>query len=352
MGRDGTAPVGWGIVGFGWVAQDFMAPAIAAVGDRLVAVADPDPAARLAAERAGAAAYADVASLAADPEVHAVYVATPNHLHAGPVERLASAGKAVLCEKPMAATLAESRRMAEAVRRAGILYGTAFDQRHHPAHRALRRAVRDGAVGRPAAIRILYACWVGADWSAPAGRENWRVDAAKAGGGALIDLAPHGLDLVEFLLGEPPERVAAVTQSRVQDYAVDDGALIVGATASGVLVQLHVAYNCPEALPRRRLEIVGSEAMLLAEDTMGQDPGGRLTRIDGRSGEARPIPFSAASPFAEQVRAFGHALRTGDRSAFSAERDLRTMQLVEAAYRSAGAAERRMAAASPYADRA
>ena len=332
-------PVRWGIVGFGWVAQDYMAPAIAEVGDRLVAVADPDPNARAVADAWGLRTYADAAGLVADPDVEAVYVATPNHLHAGPVMDAAAAGKAVLCEKPMAASLAEAERMGEACRCAGILYGTAFDQRHHPAHRALRDAIRAGRIGRPTAIRIVYACWVGPDWSDGGGRENWRIDAAKAGGGALMDLAPHGIDLVAFLLDEPLASVSAATQRRVQDYAVDDGAAIVGATASGVLATLHVAYNCPEALPRRRLEIVGSAGMLLAENTMGQVGGGRVTSIDGSTGAGAelPVPDPDLSPFTAQVMAFGAALRSGNRSEFSIERDLGTMRLVAGAYGSAAA---------------
>ena len=333
-------PVRWGIVGFGWVAQDHMAPAIAEAGDRLVAIADPDPAARARAERAGIRASADEAALIGDPDIEAIYVATPNHLHAGTVARAARAGKAVLCEKPMAATLAEAEGMAETCRATGILYGTAFDQRHHPAHRAMRDAIGSGRIGRPAAIRIVYACWVGPDWSEAGGRENWRIDPAKAGGGALIDLAPHGLDLVAYLAGEPLAGISAATQRRVQDYAVDDGAILVGATASGVLATLHVAYNCPEALPRRRLEVVGSAAMLSAENTMGQVGGGDVTLIDGTTGARTrlPVPEPGLSPFTAQVRAFSAALRSGGRGAFSVERDLHTMRLVHQAYAAAAAA--------------
>ena len=302
-------------------------------------MADPDPRARACAEAAGVRAVADAEALIADSTVEAVYVATPNHLHAAPVVRAAEAGKAVLCEKPMADSLVEAERMAEACSHAGILYGTAFDQRHHPAHRAMRRAIAAGRIGRPTAVRIVYACWVGADWAASGGRENWRIDAAKAGGGALIDLAPHGLDLVEYLLGEPLATVAAVTQSRVQDYAVDDGALLVGTTASGILASLHVAYNCPEALPRRRLEVVGSRAMLVAENTMGQVGGGSVALIDGQTGarEILAVPDPDRSPFTGQVAAFSAALRSGDRRAFSAVRDLGTMRLIAQAYASAAA---------------
>ncbi|MFE1600762.1 Gfo/Idh/MocA family protein [Methylobacterium sp. ID0610] len=330
-------PVGWGIVGYGWVARDFMAPAIARAGHRLVAICDPDPGCRAAAEAAGARAHADLAGLLAEPEVEAVYVATPNHRHRGPVDALAAAGRAVLCEKPMAATLADAEAMAASVARSGILYGTAFDQRHHPAHRVLGEAVRAGRIGTVTALRIVYACWLDRAWTSLPGRTNWRIDPAQAGGGALMDLAPHGLDLAGFLLGEPIVEIAALTQSRAQGYAVDDGALLIGRTGSGILVSLHVAYNCPEALPRRRLEIAGTAGLLTAEDTMGQEAGGRVTLTDGASGGVTPLPFdAAASPFLEQVRAFGRALRDpAERTAWSAARDLHTMRLIARAYAAA-----------------
>ena len=324
----------WGIAGFGWVATDFMAPAIETAGDRLVAVADPSEAARADAHRRGARTYANADDLAADPEVDAVYVATPNHLHREAVEAAAGAGKAVLCEKPIAATFADAEAAVAACRRAGVLYGTAFDQRHHPAHRALRAALAAGRIGTPTAVRIVYACWLGPDWTAGRGEANWRVDGAKAGGGALIDLAPHGLDLVDFLLGESLESVAAVLQRKVHAYAVDDGAMLVGSTPSGVLASLHVAYNTPDALPRRRLEVTGSHGMIVAENTMGQDAGGTLTLIHGATGrrEALPVPDHDISPFLVQVRCFGEALRSGRHDAFSGERDLHTMRLLAQVY--------------------
>ena len=340
-----SEPVRWGIIGFGWVAQDFMTPAIVAAGHRLVAICDPDPAARRHAAGLGIETCGEMAALAANAAVEAVYVATPNHLHRSAVEAAIRAGKPVLCEKPMAATLADAEAMAAMCDRAGILYGTAFDQRHHPAHLALRNAVADGAIGTPTGIRILYACWVGREWAGT--RENWRIDPAKAGGGALMDLAPHGLDLAEFLLGEPIQDLHALTQTRVQDYPLDDGALLIGRTASGILLSQHVAYNCPETLPRRRLEVVGSAGQLIATDTMGQTAGGSLVLIDGPTGEARPLLFPDGSPFRNQVAAFGHALRSGDHAAFCARRDLHTMRLLAQAYAAAGWSGCRDAAERP-----
>uniref|UniRef100_UPI001576AE81 Gfo/Idh/MocA family protein n=1 Tax=Sphingomonas bacterium TaxID=1895847 RepID=UPI001576AE81 len=215
----------------------------------------------------------------------------------------------------------------------GLIAGTAFDQRHHPAHRAMADAIAAGEIGRPIAVRIVYACWVGPDW-APAGSDgdNWRADPARAGGGAVIDLALHGLDLAQMLVAEPLERLHIDLQRRVHDYAVDDGGMLTGRTASGVLVQSHVAYNCAEVLPRRRLEVLGETGLLVGTDTMGQTPGGTLTRRCGRSGEETPVPFDATlSPFAAQAAAFARAVR-GEAHDFDLTRDLALQRLFDRAY--------------------
>ena len=313
----------WGIVGFGWVARDYMAPGIAAAGGTLVAIADPSPMAQASAMSGGILAYDTVEAMLADAALDCLYVATPNNLHAHPVRAAVAAGVPVLCEKPIAATLDDAEAIGSAV--AGHLYGTAFDQRHHPAHCAMAQAIRDGAIGRPIAVRIVYACWVDPSWSPSSDGSgcNWRADPAAAGGGAVIDLALHGLDLAAMLVDEPLARLHIDLQRRIHDYPVDDG---------GILVQSHVAYNCPEVLPRRRLEILGEDGLLVATDTMGQTEGGTVMRRCARTGNETALPFDAAlSPFTAQAAAFAAAVR-GDAHDFSIHRDLSLMRLFDAAY--------------------
>lgn len=326
----------WGIVGYGWVARDHMAPAIAAAGHQLIGVADPSPRARAAAEEAGTPAWAEIGDLLRQ-RPDAIYVATPNNHHLEPVREAAVAGIAVLCEKPIAATLDEAEALVEAAR--SVSYGTAFDQRHHPAHRAIAAAVARGDIGQVTAVRLAYCCWVGPSWQ-PAGHEhsaNWRADPEAAGGGAVIDLALHGLDLAELLVGEPLERLDITLQRRVHDYPVDDGGMLTGRFAGGALLQSHVAYNCPEVLPRRRLEVVGDRGMITARDTMGQTAGGSLTLTCGIGGAERPIAFDAElSPFTAQALAFAAAVRGGAND-FSGHRDLALMRLFTAAHEEAKA---------------
>ena len=299
-------PLGWAVVGCGWVARDYVIPGIlASANGRLMALCDPDPAA-LDAVDADVPRFSDLDAALRVPGVEAVYVATPNHLHEAQVRAAAAAAKHVLCEKPMAPTAAAARRMILACEAAGVRYATAFDQRFHAAHRTLKRLVAEGALGVVAQARVHYACWVGADWTA----DNWRIDPARAGGGAAIDLAPHGLDLLQHVLGSPVVAVRAMLQRRVHSYPVDDGGALIARLADGTLATLNVAYNCPETYPRRRLELIGTKAMAVAHDTMGQTPGGRLRLIDAASGEARDVPLDDdRGPFMVQVEAFAAAVR-------------------------------------------
>lgn len=315
---------GWAVAGCGWVARDHALPGLLAAGADVVALHDRSAEAM---ERmpVDAVRTTSVDELLAVPGVDAVYVATPNAAHRPLVEAAAAAGKAVLCEKPLAADVADAEAMVTACEAAGVLLGTAYDQRWHPAHARLRELLPQ--LGTVTAARIVYCCWLPADWT-PDGlpHDNWRADAAVAGGGAAIDLAPHGLDLLGALLGEDVVELHALLQAKVQDYAVDDGALLHGRTGSGTLVDLHVAYNTPDALPRRRLEVVGTRGMAVAVDTMGQTAGGSLTLL---TPDPVDVPFGDASPFEAQFRAFSAAV-DGDRDAwpYDAERDLRLHRLL------------------------
>ena len=313
--------VGWGVAGCGWVARDHALPGLHGVpGARVVALHDLslDAMARTGVD---APHHTDVAAFLATPGLQAVYVATPNAQHRPLVEAAAAAGLAVLCEKPMAADVADADAMVAAC--AGTLLGTAYDQRWHPAHLRLRALLPE--LGTVTAVRVVYCCWLPADWS-PDRRphDNWRADRERAGGGAAIDLAPHGLDLVGMLLGEDVTELHAMTQSRVQAYAVDDGALLHGRTDSGVLVDLHVAYNTPDALPRRRLEVVGTHAMAVAVDTMGQSSGGTLTV---HAPHPVDVPFDD-DPFRAQFEAFTDAVLGRAPWPFPADRDLRLHRLL------------------------
>ena len=293
----------FGIIGFGWVAQDYMLPALLAHPEtvlRAVVSVRNEDFERLLPE---VSAYTSAAEMLARETLDAVYIASPNHLHATHVEACVAAGVDVLCEKPLAHTYAAALQLGKAVRGSRVHFATAFDQRHHPAHRLLADWVAQGRLGTVTQVRLDYACWLPAGWS----DDNWRIDRERAGGGAIIDLAPHGLDLLELLVGSPILQLHLYQQRVAQEYAVDDGGVLAMVFRSGTLGVHSVGYNRPETLPRRRIELIGTAGMLTAENTMGQDPGGTVTFLPAMQGGggAQVLEFDTkASPFYLQLDTF------------------------------------------------
>jgi predicted dehydrogenase len=164
---------------------------VAAVGSR-----DPHRARELADELAAPRAYGSYDELVLDPEVDAVYIATP-HSHHLPVAELAiAAGRAVLCEKPLAATAADAERMVKLARDAGVFLMEAMWMRFNPLVTRLHGLVRDGSFGTLRSVSASFGFPMAYD---PAHR-LW--DPA-LGGGALLDLGIYPMGLAQLLLGEP-----------------------------------------------------------------------------------------------------------------------------------------------------
>ena len=318
-----------GIVGFGWVARDYFWPALSvhpgAELRAVVSVRSSD----FVGLPAGVATYGSVSEMLTDCPLDAVYIASPNHLHHDHAIACLEAGLHVLCEKPLARTYAEAAAMQRVAEATGCHLLTAYDQRYHPAHLAIRELIAEGELGTPTQCRIDYACWVPTGWSS----DNWRVDPARAGGGAVIDLAPHGLDLLEWLLQDEINELHCFTQRAVHDYAVDDGGVLSARFRSGAVAALTVGYNRPESLPRRRLELTGTEGMLVATDTMGQTPGGRVyLHRAGSEGSKASVAFDRETgPFRGLVNAFVDDIRGERPMRRDAKIDLRLVRLLAGA---------------------
>jgi predicted dehydrogenase len=209
----------WGIIGCGDVTEVKSGPGFQkADGSALTAVMRRDAArARDYARRHGVPrAYDRAADLIADPEVDAVYIATPPASHCELAMMTAAAGKPCLVEKPMALNYAECQRMNEAFDRRGTPLWVAYYRRALPRFLIVRDALQGGDIGRVTSVHV--------DVSAPllsAGDAGWRVDPASSGGGLFFDLASHCFDLLDFLIG----RISDVTGYAVntgRSYAAED----------------------------------------------------------------------------------------------------------------------------------
>jgi predicted dehydrogenase len=226
----GRARLRVALLGTGWI-MDFHARAVLEhPGAELVAAANwRRPSLDRLAERHGIArTTTDWPALASDPGVDAAVVGTPNALHAPQAIAFLDAGKHVLVEKPMAASLAEADAMVAAARRSGAFLMVAHCWRFHPDVRALRARVEAGELGEIVKTRSYggHAGW---------GPSGWFTDPVLAGGGALVDMGVHAIDTARYLLGDPePVRVCAAVGTRYGAYPVDDDAVLLLGWANGV----------------------------------------------------------------------------------------------------------------------
>ncbi|MEO8078129.1 MAG: Gfo/Idh/MocA family oxidoreductase [Acidobacteriota bacterium] len=215
-----TDPIRWGIVGCGDVTEIKSGPGFQkAEGSALVAVMRRDRArAEDYARRHGVRrVHTHAADLIADPDVDAVYVATPPAAHRELALMAADAGKPCLVEKPMAVNHAECVEMVEAFRQRGVPLWVAYYRRALPRFLLVRDLLAAGAIGRVTSVQVeLFQRLASGDEAGA-----WRVDAAISGGGLFLDMGSHCLDLLDFLLG-PIEDVSGWAMNTGGAYAAED----------------------------------------------------------------------------------------------------------------------------------
>jgi predicted dehydrogenase len=271
-----THTLRWGVLGAGGIARCRTIPEgiLAAPHATLVAVYDADPrvCAAVASEFGAAAATSEQDLMGAD--IDAVYVATPAHLHAAHVRMAAKVGKHVLCEKPLGLCVEESRSMAADCEAGGVILGTALMMRFHSQHRAALDLIRDGSLGEPVLGRAQLSCWY------PPIPGAWRQDPTLAGGGSLMDMGGHCLDLLEMFFG-PVSEVSCFTANRIHAYASEDAALASLRFANGALGSVDAFFCIPDVSSRNVLELYGSRGSILASGTIGQAAGGSMTFFPG-----------------------------------------------------------------------
>jgi len=315
----------WGLIGCGDIAQKRVAPAICALeGHRIEAAARRNPgllrefAQRFAVERT----FARAEELIEDPEIDAVYLATPVNLHLEHALLAAKAGKHVLCEKPMALDTAECDRMIEACENAGVLLGVAYYRRFYPAVETIKSILAESGIGFPVLARAMAAEFWQFEDNHPMA---WRIRAREGGGGPLMDFGSHRIDVLLDILGAVTQ-VSAFTDRLLFERQVEDSALVIMRHSSGaqsIVGAYHsIGQHCDE------LEILGSQGRI----AMRSLNSGRLTFTQS-SGEKktleRPPHQNLHLPLIED---FGRAVTENRQPRVTGHIGRLTSRIMEAAY--------------------
>lgn len=320
--------VKWGLIGASTIARQFMINAIRAQADgRIAAVMSSDP------ERAQAYAVENNIPLAVstlddllDEDIDAVYISTTNELHLEQALAAITAGKHVLCEKPLALNSADAREMVAAARAAGIVLGTNHHLRNAGAHRAMHEAIATGRIGKPIAARVFHAVYL------PENLQGWRITKPEAGGGVVLDITVHDADTLRFVLGDDPVEVSAFTQAAgMAGGGLEDGAMCIWRFQSGLIAQSHEAFTSRFA--GTGFEVHGSEGSLIGRDVMTQKPVGSVILRTAHGEEE--LSFDHEDLYVRSVRRFHAAIHGDGQPAATGEDGIWSLTSAEAALQSA-----------------
>ena len=320
--------VRWGLIGASTIARQFMIDAIRAGGDGEVSAvmsSSPQRAQAYARENGIPAAFSSLDELLS-ADIDAVYISTTNELHLEQALAAARAKKHVLCEKPLALSSDDARKMVDACKAAGVVLGTNHHLRNAGAHRAMREAIASGRIGKPIAARVFHSVYL------PENLQGWRITKPQAGGGVVLDITVHDADTLRFVLGDDPVEICAFTQSAgMAASGLEDGAMCIWRFKSGVVAQSHEGFTTKFA--GTGFEVHGTEGSLVAKDVMTQKPIGQVV-LRTEKGEEE-LSFDRDDLYVCSVRAFHAAIRGEGKPSATGEDGIWSLACAEAALQSA-----------------
>lgn len=312
--------------------------------------------ARAAAEQAGFARwFTRPEELIRDEQASLIDCSLPNHLHRDMLLQAFAAGKHVYCEKPLALDAAQARELAQAARRAGVKVGLTFNFRFIPALMRAKQLLEQGVLGRIYSFRAEF---LHTGYQDPERPMSWRLRKEQSGGGALVDLGSHLIDLVRHLLGEfqevrcllktyIPERPKSKGSPVKEPVTVEDAAWLEARLAGGAIGTLEATRFATGALDDLNIEIYGEKgalrfALMEANWLHWYEAGGsgwkRLETVQHYPGAAIPSPRSFLGwtrTHAENQYRFLRAIAENAKPEPDIVDGLRAQLVLEAAYRSA-----------------
>jgi predicted dehydrogenase len=330
----GGGPIGWCIVGLGRISMDHFMPAIKqGQKGRIVALVSGhrDKAEKQAAMYGVSSqaiySYENYDAIRDDKEIDAVYIALPNSMHAEYTIRAAKAGKHVLCEKPMATSVADSKAMIDACRGAGKKLMIAYRCQYEPVNLKAVEMIRSGALGSVQAIESANGFNIRPG--------EWRLNRKLAGGGPLMDVGVYSLNACRYLTGEEPQELTAYSSVIDHDGRFNEVEENVSWTMkfpSGIVASCATTYG---ANMDGFYRVHGSKGSLQLNPAFGYS-GIHLTAEVGHEKIDEPITPPDPAQFKVQADYFADCIRQNKEPKSDGEEGLRDMELMSRIYQSAG----------------
>lgn len=333
----------WGVIGCGGIAMRRTIPGMMLCkNSELVAVMDTNMvAAKKVKDEFGAAyAFDTVDELLAVDELDAVYIATPVFCHKEQVMKAADAGKHILLEKPMGLSVDESTEISDYCKSKGVKLGVGLMMRFSSYHQKMKELISAGAIGDIVSMRAQLTCWY------PEMVGNWRQDFSKSGGGALMDMGIHCIDLLQYISGTKASTVACFANNQTFSYSVEDSAALIMKMSNGSTAYVDSNFNIPDNAAKCRMEFYGTKGSIMSEGTISQVEGGTIKLITSDdtalynakqnrdSDDSVNIEVVCGNMYEKEITAFSDCIINDTEPLITAQDGIDAQTVVEKAYQS------------------
>lgn len=334
----------WGIIGCGGIADRRTLPGMM-LSDKveLVAVMDANKeVAEKCKEKYGAKyAFDKFEDVLAVSEIDAVYIASPVFFHKEQAIKAAQAKKHILLEKPVALTVSDAEEIKKACEENNVKISIGFLMRFHGYHQKIKEIIAEGKIGEIVSMRGQFTCWY------PDIDGAWRQKKAMSGGGALVDMGIHVIDLIHYISGLKAVEVAAFNQTQTFGYEVDDSSNLIMKMDNGSVAYVDSNFNIPDAASVAKLEIYGTKGSIVATGTLAQDEVGDVKILisddnleydaSQQRGELVPVSLEGTplgNMYTKEVEGLCDAIINNSSVPVSVESAIYDQKVIEAAYKS------------------
>ncbi len=333
----------WGVIGCGGIADRRTLPGMMLADNaELIAVMDSNKeAADRCKEKYGAKyAFDNIEELLAIDEIQAVYIASPVFAHKDQAFAAANAKKDILIEKPVGITAKEAEEIAAYCESQGVKLGVGFMMRFHAYHQKMKEIVQSGQIGEIVSARAQLTCWY------PEMENCWRQDIKLSGGGAMMDMGVHCVDLIRYITGLEAKAAAGFCGNQVFKYSVEDAGGVLMQLENGAVAYVDANFNIPDAAAKCKIEFYGTKGSIFAQGTIGQVEGGEIEVLcaDDSAGydasqdrgeiQSLDVQVEFGNMYTKEIEAFGRAVAGEGEVPITAADAIASQKVIEAAYAS------------------
>lgn len=285
-------------------------------------------------------AYTTAEELVKNEEIDAVYIASPVVFHCRQAMLAADYGKHILIEKPIAMDIEEGERLLGYCKERGVKIAAGFMMRFGTYVMRMKEAVQAGKLGKVVSAYSQFTAWF------PESAGNWRQEKAKSGGGCLMDMGVHCIDLIEYVTGSRVCEVVALNDTLAFRYDVEDSSTVLLKLDNGAQCVVQTNFNIPDEVAKWRLEFFGTKGRLLGDNVIGQVDGGKLNvafmdEVSGYNAAqnhteniGKDIEAEFGNMYTREVESFADSILNEKPLIVPAEDAVHIQKVVAAAYKS------------------